>query len=85
MLRQWQRRLELTHVRDLMRWAEAAVLHLFVLTLWVELRYWLYDGDIFAAEFTLLEAALNVGLFGTLALVYQHKRRVSQSRSLIHI
>ncbi|MBQ0780988.1 MAG: DUF2339 domain-containing protein [Thalassolituus oleivorans] len=83
-LRQWQRRLELTHVRDLMRWAEAAVLHLFVLTLWVELRYWLYDGDIFAAEFTLLEAALNVGLFGTLALVYQHKCRVSQSLAKLY-
>lgn len=60
----------LSGTRDLARWAEGAALHLFVLTCWVELRYVLYDGEVFRAEFTLLEASLYVTLFGSISIVY---------------
>lgn len=62
----------------LSRWAEAAALHLFALTLWAEARYWLYDGETFQASFTFGEATLNTLLFGSLALVYHYKAQVSE-------
>lgn len=61
----------------LARWAEAAALHLLVLTLWAEARYWLYDGATFHAAFTFNEAILNCLLFASLALVYHYKASVS--------
>jgi len=61
----------------LSRWGEGAALHLVVLTLWAEVRYWLYDGDVFAAEFDFVEAALYVSLFGSLAIVYYRRSLVS--------
>jgi len=63
----------------LARWTEAGALHLFVLTLWIETRYWLYDGIVFIEDFTLIEAAINVSLFGTLALVYEYKTQFSDT------
>ncbi|PCJ47029.1 MAG: hypothetical protein COA74_12530 [Gammaproteobacteria bacterium] len=68
----------------LSRWTEAASLHLFVLTLWAESRYWLYNGEVFSHQFTFIEAALNVSLFGTLALVYHYKRQVSSSLASLY-
>lgn len=58
-------------------WLEAAALHLTALTLWVELRYALYDGDIFRSDFTATEAGLNVVLFGLIAIAYHMRSKVS--------
>lgn len=58
-------------------WLEGASLHLGALTLWVELRYWLHDGDIFRSEFTALEAGLNVVLFGMIGISYFLRSRAS--------
>ncbi|MEM9402210.1 MAG: DUF2339 domain-containing protein [Pseudomonadota bacterium] len=63
----------LSGFRDIGRWAEGAALHLFVLTAWTELRYQLYDGAVYASEFTALEASLSMLLFGALSLVYHHR------------
>lgn len=63
----------------LARWAEAAALHLFVLTVWAEARYWLHDGATFSDRFEFPEAVLNTLLFSTMALVYRYKAQVSQN------
>ncbi|NKB33170.1 MAG: DUF2339 domain-containing protein [Pseudomonadales bacterium] len=63
----------------LRKWLEAAALHLFVLTVWSEIRYWLYDGDVFAQEFSLLEMTLNMILWSSLVLVYNYRKQVSNS------
>jgi len=62
---------------ELSRWIGAAAMHLFVLTVWAETRYWLYDGDIFSARYDFLEAVINTTFFGALALVYYHRGLVS--------
>ena len=66
------------------RWAEGAALHLFVLTLWSELRYWLYDGSVFENDYTALEAGIYVLLFGTLSLVYYRRSLLSQNLKRIY-
>ncbi|QIL89766.1 DUF2339 domain-containing protein [Microbulbifer sp. SH-1] len=65
----------------LARWAEAAALHLLVLTLWAESRYWLYDGHAFAADFRFAEAVINMWLFAGLGLVYYRKSLLAGSFS----
>ena len=65
----------LSELPKLARWAEAGSLHLLVLTLWVETRYFLYEGVVFSDEFTFLEAAINVSLFGAMALLYSYKKQ----------
>ncbi len=62
----------------LQRWLEAVTLHLLVLTLAAEVRYWLYDGDIFAHRFSLTEAAINTSLWAGLALAYYLRSTVSE-------
>ncbi|WP_169819427.1 DUF2339 domain-containing protein [Pseudohongiella acticola] len=69
----------------LRRWLEAATLHLLVLTLWAETRYWLYDGDIFAVQFNLLEAAINTALWSSLGLVYHFRSTTSQDLKPLYI
>ncbi|WP_226662872.1 DUF2339 domain-containing protein [Microbulbifer aggregans] len=64
---------------NLGRWAEATALHLLVLALWAECRYWLYGGNAFAAEFSFKEAVVNVWLFAGLGMVYYRKSLVSGS------
>lgn len=59
------------------KWLEAAALHLFVLFLGAEVRYWLYDGDIFGAAYTLTEASINTSLWGALGLVYYYRAGLS--------
>ncbi|BFM12116.1 DUF2339 domain-containing protein [Simiduia litorea] len=61
----------------LARWTEAAALHLFVLTVWSEARYWLHDGNAFSQRFEFVEAVLNSLLFSALALVYHYKAKIS--------
>ena len=70
-------RLLLDYSESLARWAEATAWHLLVLALWAECRYWLYDGNAFAAEFSFTEAVINVWLFAGLGLVYYRKSLVS--------
>lgn len=65
--------------RSLAAWAEAAALHLLVLALWAECRYWLYGGNAFAAEFSFTEAVVNMWLFTGLGLVYYRKALVADS------
>ncbi|WOX04921.1 DUF2339 domain-containing protein [Microbulbifer pacificus] len=65
----------------LVRWAEAAALHLLVLALWAESRYWLYDGHAFAAHYSFTEAVINMWLFTGLGLVYYRKSLLAGSFS----
>ncbi len=67
------------------KWAEAAALHLFVLTLWAELRYQLHDGVVFANEFSMTEAAINIALFGSLSIVYYRRSLVSETLRRIYV
>jgi uncharacterized membrane protein len=60
-------------------WLQAATLHLLMLFLHTQMRYLLYDGDVFAARYDFLEAALNTGLWTGLALLY-FRRSVSTPR-----
>ena len=62
-------------------WAGAAALHLLVLALWAECRYWLYQGNAFAAEFSFTEAVVNMWLFTGLGLVYYRKSLVTDGFS----
>jgi uncharacterized membrane protein len=61
------------------KWLEAASLHLLVLFLGAEVRYWLYDGRIFVDNFTLTEAAVDAVLWGGLALSYFNRARLSEA------
>lgn len=63
--------------QPLRKWLEAATLHLFVLFLAAETRYWLYDGNIFIEEYTLTEASINTMLWSALGLVYYYRARTS--------
>lgn len=58
-------------------WLEAVTLHLLVLFLGAELRYWLYDGNIFAHEYGFTEASLNTLLWGALSMVYVFRASVA--------
>jgi uncharacterized membrane protein len=61
------------------KWLEAATLHLLVLTLGAEVRYWLYDGEIFAHRYSLTEAAINTSLWAAMALTYYYRSAVSEN------
>jgi uncharacterized membrane protein len=64
--------------RDKLRpWLEGASLHLLILFLNTELRYWLYDGRVFTAEYSFTEAAINTNLWAGMAMVYQFRGRVA--------
>ena len=70
---------------QLQKWLEAATLHLFVLTLWAETRYWLYDGEIFRQQVELVEFAINTALWSSLALVYYQRNKVSQNLNIFYL
>jgi uncharacterized membrane protein len=67
------------------KWLEAATLHLLVLFLGAETRYWLYDGDVFAEEFTLTEAAIDTALWGGLGISYFHRSLSSAHLSVLYV
>ena len=69
----------------LRKWLEAATLHLFVLFLAAETRYWLYDGNIFRPEYSLLEASINTALWSMLGLVYFYRSRFSSHFESLYI
>lgn len=60
-------------------WLEAATLQLLVMTLGTELRYWLYNGNIFASRYSLLEASINTSIWAALAMTYYYRARFSHS------
>ena len=62
---------------NLKMWTYGAAMHLFALTVWAETRYWLYDGDVYAREYDLLEAAVNMNIFALLGLIYHYRERFS--------
>jgi len=64
---------------------EVAAAHLLVLTLWAELRYWIYDGEIFVPRLELLEMAINTALWSCLGLIYYLRSKVSNNLQTIYI
>lgn len=66
------------------RWLEAATLHLLVLTLGAEVRYWLYDGNIFAERYSLTEAAINTSLWAAMALTYWYRADHSEQLGVLY-
>ncbi len=69
---------------QLARWAEGATLHLFVLTCWAELRYWLHDGAVFAARVDFIECAIYITLFGLLGVVYYRRSLASDNLAWLY-
>jgi uncharacterized membrane protein len=61
------------------KWCEAAALHLFVLTLFAELRYLFHEGEVFASDYTFIEACSYMALFAALGLVYYRRSLVSET------
>ncbi len=70
--------------RGIRPWLEGASLHLLVLFLGAEMRYWLYDGDIFAHEYSFTEATINTLLWGALSLTYMVRAGASQSLAWLY-
>ncbi|MCL7744406.1 DUF2339 domain-containing protein [Guyparkeria hydrothermalis] len=68
----------------LRRWLEGGALHLLLLFLVVELRYWLYDGAVFAPRFDFLEAAIDVNLTAALGLVYHWRGQLSTQLQVVY-
>ena len=58
-------------------WLEAASLHLCVLFLGAELRYWLYNGDIFSLQYSFIEAAINTLIWGGLSMTYMMRAKAA--------
>jgi uncharacterized membrane protein len=67
------------------KWLEAATLHLLVLFLAAETRYWLHDGNIFARDYTLVEASINTALWSMLGIAYYYRARVSNYLTPLYI
>jgi uncharacterized membrane protein len=73
----WLAGRQLADFQRLQDWTQGAFVHLFALTVFAELRYWLYDGNVFAFEYTAIEAGLDAAVFGTLGLIYHWRERFS--------
>ena len=61
-----------------------ATLHLLVLFLGAEMRYWLYDGDIFSQQYSFTEAAINTLLWGALGVTYMVRAGASESLAWLY-
>jgi len=68
----------------LRKWLSAASAQLLVLFLAVEIRYWLYDGEIFRDEYTLVEGAINSFLWSGLGLAYYWRSGVANALQVIY-
>ena len=66
------------------KWAEGAALHLLVLFLWAELRYWCNDGDIFAQKSSLIEITLSMILFTSVSIVYYIRSYASENLTTLY-
>ena len=51
-------------------WLQGGAAQLLVLTLAAEIRYWLYNGDVFHHDFSFTEASLDVVIWGAAAVIY---------------
>ncbi len=69
----------------LRRWLEGGMLHLLVLFLAAELRWWLYDGAVFAPRFDFLEAAIDTNLAAALAMVYWWRSGLSAHLRVVYV
>lgn len=69
----------------LRRWLEGGMLHLLVLFLAAELRWWLYDGAVFAPRFDFLEAAIDTNLALALGLVYWWRSGLSAHLRIVYV
>ncbi|HTQ99412.1 MAG TPA: DUF2339 domain-containing protein, partial [Candidatus Acidoferrum sp.] len=69
--------------RSLQVWAGGAFIHLLTLTIWVVLRYVLYDGAVFGVRYGFTEAALDLNIFGALGLVYHWRANFSQQLAFL--
>ncbi|MFK7863876.1 MAG: DUF2339 domain-containing protein [Pseudohongiellaceae bacterium] len=70
---------------ELGKWLELASLHLLVLTLWAEVRYYLYDGHIFMPKMEFLEFSINTVLWSSLALVYYLRHKASANLKPLYL
>lgn len=77
---------------ELIVWLHSASAHLLVLTLAVFTRFMLYDGDIFAKEFTLTEASIYICSWAAIGIIYEWKssnleefKRWYRSLAMLHI
>tara|TARA_R100001480_G_scaffold15572_1_gene24477 strand:- start:96 stop:1625 length:1530 start_codon:yes stop_codon:yes gene_type:complete len=70
--------------RAIRPWLEGATLHLLVLFLGAEMRYWLYDGDIFSQQYSFTEAAINTLLWGALGVTYTVRAGASESLAWLY-
>ncbi len=57
-------------------WLRAGALHLLILFLHTQIRYLLYDGDVFAPRYDFLEVSLNTSLWASLSLLYYWRSRL---------
>lgn len=69
----------LREVTALRRWFEVAIVHLLALTVWAETRYQLYEGDVFARRFELLEITIQGALWTVLSLIYHRRAQLSET------
>ncbi len=60
-------------------WLEGAALYLVLLFIASELRYQLYDGQVFISEYNSFEAAINTLLWSAAAFLYLQRARLSES------
>ena len=75
-------RLNKTHA--ISRWLEGASLHLLVLLLFMLLRFWLYDGDLFIRRYSFTEAAFNTLIWGGLGLVYYYRSFLAEQMQSLY-
>lgn len=59
-------------------WLEGSAIHALILFVGAEIRYYLYDGDVFAHRYTMKEAAINCTLWGASAVSYWRRSLVAQ-------
>lgn len=77
--------LQCGHQQDVKRWLVAASIHLFVLFLGAETRYWLYDGQIFTGDYSFTEAGINTSLWTALGLSYYYRSAVATNLKKLYI
>jgi len=60
-------------------WLTGTAMHLGLLLASSQIRYWLYEGDVFSYTFSLTEASLHTMVWGTMGLVYLWREGHSES------
>ena len=71
-------------VPGLRRWFEAAAAHLLVLTGWFVTRDALYGSELFSADYSFREAAVNTAYWAALGLVYHRRSLVSEHLAAVY-